>query len=139
MSPETTESALRVALRLARDSRLVSEAQAEFFGNRGLSRELVATWPDKARATLNDQWSVSSEKARLDIALACVTDLPCADIGLESWRYPSPYGGAYGGWIMICARDHDDALREVSRSIAGKPDPALLERWNWPAKAYLSA
>jgi hypothetical protein len=135
MNPRNLESLPCVAFRLERDARLVSEAQAEFFRNRGLSRDVVAAWPDASRDTLNRSWSVSQEKARLGVALACTHDLPCADSGLDSWRYPSPYGG----WIMIGARDNVDALNEASRSIYGAPDPEKLERWSWTARAYVAS
>lgn len=135
MNVHNVESMSRMAFRLERDARLVSAAQDDFFRNRGLSRAVVATWPEKSRDVLNRQWSVSSECARLHSDLARVDDLPCADHGLESWRYPSPYGG----WIMIGARDAQEALSEARRSIDSEPDASRLERWQWSERAYVRA
>lgn len=135
MTPQDVEYGSRMALRLERDAGLVIAAQADFLNNRGLSRDVVDTWPEKSRDALNRQWAVSSECARLHVALACCDDLPCADEGLESWRYPSPYGG----WIMIGARDAEDALREARRSIDAEPDAPKLEHWQWSARAYVRA
>jgi len=51
---------------------------------------------------------------------------PCADRGLISYRYDN---GRYG-WIMIGARDDDDAANEAKRSIGLPVDRAKLQRWN---------
>jgi len=40
-----------------------------------------------------------------------VVDKPCAAPGLISYRCKCSYG-----WIMIGAKDHDDAMREARRS-----------------------
>lgn len=52
---------------------------------------------------------------------------PLAAEGLTSYRYQGRYG-----WIMIGARDANEALREASRS-TGEPstamDPAKLQVW----------
>ena len=54
-------------------------------------------------------------------------DKPCACKGLTSYRYPS----TYGGWIMIGATDHTDALREANRSLREpNADAGKLEVWN---------
>ena len=37
---------------------------------------------------------------------------PCADYGLTSYRYKGQYG-----WIMIGAKNTDDALTEAARSV----------------------
>lgn len=49
---------------------------------------------------------------------------PLAVPGLSSYRYKGPYG-----WIMIGARDDEDALREAGRSTAA-PVPENLQAWN---------
>lgn len=59
-------------------------------------------------------------------------DRPCAARGLQSFRYRLPFS-----FVMIGARDECDALLEATRSIAGQPDPARLERWN--GAAYVPA
>jgi hypothetical protein len=51
-------------------------------------------------------------------------DRPLADRGLTSYRLRGRYG-----YIMIGARDHEDAMREAARS-APNPDRAALEIWN---------
>lgn len=50
---------------------------------------------------------------------------PCAAEGLKSYRYRGRFG-----WVMIGARDNEDALREAARSIVGEPDISLLQVWN---------
>ena len=53
-------------------------------------------------------------------------DKPLAAHGLTSYRYQGRYG-----FIMIGARDDEDALREAQRSLTwGKATPDKLERWN---------
>lgn len=52
-------------------------------------------------------------------------DRPMAAPGLSSYRLRSPYGS----YIMIGARDHDDAMREAARSTPN-PDRAALEIWD---------
>ena len=49
-------------------------------------------------------------------------DKPLATPGLVSYRYRGPFG-----WIMVAARDHDDALREAARSTDAKIDIANLK------------
>jgi hypothetical protein len=49
---------------------------------------------------------------------------PCSAHGLKSYRYRGRYG-----WIMIGARDDDDALREASRSTVDVTKDRL-QRWN---------
>lgn len=53
-----------------------------------------------------------------------LSDMPCAAPGLTSYRCKSRYG-----WIMIGAKDHDDAMREARRSSedARRED---LQVWN---------
>jgi hypothetical protein len=61
-------------------------------------------------------------------------DKPLAVEGLTSYRYPS----AYGGWVMIGATDHKDALREANRSLREpNADATKLEVWN--GKQYIPA
>ena len=57
-----------------------------------------------------------------------VQNRPCAVPGLISYRYPS----SYGGFIMIGAKDHDDALAQASRSISTGVAPTIdkLEAWD---------
>jgi hypothetical protein len=52
-------------------------------------------------------------------------DRPCAALGLTSYRYRGDFG-----WIMIGAKDNDDALRESLRSTPSGGDIARLEVWN---------
>lgn len=55
-----------------------------------------------------------------------VTDRPCAVKGLTSYRYAGNYG-----WIMIGAKDHQEALREAKRSIStGIPVIDKLQVWD---------
>ena len=49
---------------------------------------------------------------------------PCAAKGLTSYRCRGRYG-----WIMIGARDHDDALIQARRSSAAA-ERSDLEVWN---------
>lgn len=51
-------------------------------------------------------------------------DRPLAARGLTSYRLRGRYG-----YIMIGARDHEDAMREAARSTPS-PDRAALEIWN---------
>lgn len=53
-------------------------------------------------------------------------DRPMAAAGLTSYRYDN---GVYG-WVMIGARDHEDALREAERSITGIAIIDNLQIWN---------
>jgi len=56
---------------------------------------------------------------------------PLAAPGLTSYRYDN---GAYG-WVMIGARDHEDALREAERSISRL---ALIDRLQiWDGAQYV--
>ena len=50
---------------------------------------------------------------------------PCADHGLESYRYRSRYG-----FIMIGAEDDEDAMSEAARSSSEPLTRSSLERWN---------
>ena len=54
---------------------------------------------------------------------------PCAVHGLTSYRCKA----AYGGWIMIGAKDNDDAWREAQRS-SKFANQDTLEVWD--GKAY---
>ena len=56
---------------------------------------------------------------------------PCAAAGLTSYRYLSPCNS----WVMIGAKDPDDALREAMRSVTGPISPDRLQVWN--GKAYV--
>lgn len=51
-----------------------------------------------------------------------MSDLPLAAKGFSSYRAKSPYG-----WIMIGAKDDEDAWREAHRSTA---NPTDLQKWN---------
>jgi hypothetical protein len=57
-------------------------------------------------------------------------DKPCAIKGLTSYRYR----GAYG-WIMICATDHADALKEAARSMR-HDTPTLDNLQIWKGTQY---
>lgn len=52
-------------------------------------------------------------------------DRPCASQGLASYRYRGTFG-----WIMIGARDDDDALREATRSTDAPITRARLQVWS---------
>lgn len=54
-----------------------------------------------------------------------VEERPCAAEGLISYRYRGGHG-----WVMIGARNHDDALRESLRSARSGGDIARLEVWD---------
>lgn len=54
-----------------------------------------------------------------------ITDKPLAAAGLTSYRYRGTYG-----WIMIGARDDDDALRESLRSTPLGGDMDRLQVWD---------
>jgi hypothetical protein len=56
---------------------------------------------------------------------------PCAAPGLTSYRYLSPYNS----WVMIGAKDPDDALREAMRSVTGPVSPDRLQVWD--GKTYV--
>lgn len=63
------------------------------------------------------------------------SNLPLAAKGLTSYRYNN---GVFG-WIMIGAHDHDDALRQATRS-TGKPSVlAQLQVWDIAALGYIPA
>lgn len=53
-------------------------------------------------------------------------DRPMAAAGLISYRYPS----RYGGWVMIGARGHEQALQEAGRSVDGHPAMERLQVWD---------
>lgn len=53
------------------------------------------------------------------------TDRPLADKGLTSYRYRGRYG-----WVMIGARDNQDALNEAKRSVGGPVSIDNLEAWD---------
>ena len=109
--------------RLARDARLVQEAQLAFARARGF--DSPALIPSAYRDSMNQRWMVSGEKAALDNRLARVDDLPCAAPGLISYRYRGPLGA-----VMIGAAHEADALSEAARAVCETPDPALLDVWN---------
>lgn len=60
------------------------------------------------------------------------SDKPMAASGLISYRIPN----AYGGWVMIGASDHADAMKQAARSTA-KPQRELLQVWD--GYRYVSA
>ena len=71
-----------------------------------------------------------------DSATGDLQNKPLADAGLVSYRYPSQYGG----FIMIGARDHSDALREAARSMTrGASSFRHLEIWDANEGAYVKA
>jgi hypothetical protein len=121
-----------VFARLARDAGLIAEAQRAFLSRSGFTSGDDV--PEAQRDALNRRWLVSSEKARLDVALARVDDLPCASDGLNSYRYRGVLGP-----VMIGAADAPAALDEAKRSIFEKPDPALLDVWDWNVGRYVPA
>jgi hypothetical protein len=53
------------------------------------------------------------------------TSRPLAAAGLNSYRYTGDYG-----YVMIGARDVEDALNEAKRSIGKTPSLKNLERWD---------
>lgn len=59
--------------------------------------------------------------------ITAIHDRPLAAAGLVSYRCRSPYG-----WIMIGARDDDDAMREAARSTKA-PSRNGLQRWDGAA------
>lgn len=54
-----------------------------------------------------------------------VTSKPLAASGYLSYRYRQPHG-----FVMIGAKDDEDALIQAGRSIEGTPQLTALERWN---------
>ncbi len=60
-------------------------------------------------------------------------DRPLAITGLTSYRYRGRYG-----WIMIGARDHDDAVREAARSFSDGRTVATIENLQvWDGDEYV--
>lgn len=53
---------------------------------------------------------------------------PCAAEGYKSYRYLGRYG-----YIMIGAKDTQDALKEAARSVTGTVRIDKLESWNGQA------
>lgn len=68
-----------------------------------------------------------------DVTAGRLANMPCAAPGLASYRYPS----AYGGWVMIGARDDWDALGEAGRSVDGKTFMSKLEKWDAQERKYM--
>ncbi|QMI49907.1 hypothetical protein [Burkholderia sp. MBR-1] len=60
----------------------------------------------------------------MDIYQLPTHERPCADFGLTSYRLRGPFG-----WIMIGARDHEDAMLEAARSTPA-PRREALQIWN---------
>lgn len=55
-----------------------------------------------------------------------IKDRPCAAKGLISYRYAGNYG-----WIMIGAKNNQDAICEAKRSLSnGEPVIENLQVWN---------
>jgi len=50
---------------------------------------------------------------------------PLADVGLKSYRYAGVYG-----WVMIGAKDDNDALNEAKRSTGCLVENRKLQYWN---------
>jgi hypothetical protein len=48
----------------------------------------------------------------------------CADRGFVSYRYNGPFG-----YVMIGAKDDDDAYRQAARSIEQLPNRHMLQVW----------
>lgn len=57
---------------------------------------------------------------------------PLTSPGLTSYRYKGRYG-----WVMIGAKDNDDALSEARRSISTPPKLENLEIWNQTRTQYV--
>lgn len=115
---------------LARGAALIQAAQIAFANRCGF--EKPSDIPEAQQDYYNRRWNVSSEKARLDIALADLSDLPCAPYHLTSYRYRGELGP-----VMIGATDHDDAMKEAERSIDG---PAMRDRLDvWNGTQYVPA
>ena len=58
---------------------------------------------------------------------------PMAAKGLTSYRYPGRYG-----WIMIGAKDHQDAVNEANRSLfSGGAKLFFLEIWDADQGKYI--
>ena len=60
---------------------------------------------------------------------------PYAASGLTSYRYPS----RFTGFIMIGAKDHNDALNEASRSLSDGSVPTIDKLEVWDGTRYTSA
>ncbi len=54
-----------------------------------------------------------------------ITNKPLADKHLTSYRYAGPYG-----WIMIGAKDNENALNEAARSTEGQVKIEYLQIWD---------
>ena len=61
-----------------------------------------------------------------------VTDKPCAAHGLTSYRYRGMWG-----WVMIGAKDHDDALSEARRSVNRAHVVSIDRLQVWDGKEYV--
>lgn len=61
-------------------------------------------------------------------------DKPLAAAGLLSYRYRGRYG-----WIMIGARNNEDAFTEASRSTGDRPQPERLEIYHPEVGMYFFA
>lgn len=73
---------------------------------------------------------------RADYTARTGSDRPMAAPGLTSYRYRN---GAFG-FVMIGARDRDEALREAARSVTGgEVEASRLEVWDARALAYRPA
>lgn len=59
-------------------------------------------------------------------------DKPLAAKGLTSYRYKGDYG-----WIMIGAKDHEDALREANRSVGSHHTCVLANLQVWSGTVYV--
>lgn len=66
---------------------------------------------------------------RTPSSIPAVQDRPLAVDGLASYRCRSPYG-----WIMIGARDDEDAMREARRSTAA---PRIADLQIWDGSGYV--
>lgn len=61
-------------------------------------------------------------------------DRPLAARPLDSYRYRGHYG-----WVMIGARNDDEALREASRSSTAPIHPRRLQKWDGERYAPLQS
>jgi hypothetical protein len=75
-----------------------------------------------ARAALSRAVNRAIENGAPVIAEIPYWERPCAAAGLISYRCRSPYG-----FVMIGAKDDDDAMKQALRSTS---KPEALERWN---------
>ena len=76
--------------------------------------------------------AIGAEKHAAAPVHAPWSNLPMAAPGLQSYRY-----AGNSGWIMIGAKDDEDALRKAQASNTESPIKDRLQRWD--GKAYVPA